>query len=322
VTRSSDGRAVPRRLWVLNLDAEIELERAGRSYQSTLRVAQALAPMLPRARALLAPRDLHLAQPEVSGAGRELLLDARGEACSLPMPPIGARSGGGERWVGAAWSPTPTALRRLARAGAELPPCPSLEVLHRVNHRRFYLELGGGAPGARYVQNESDASALLAASGRTWLCKKPFGFAGRGQRRLPPEPSADDRRWLSDALRQGGFLAEPWLELALELGLHGLIEPSGQVRLGEICVQETDRFRAWVATRRADDRDLTPQQASELRARAESTAAALRVAGYFGPFGIDAYLYRTESGALALNSLGELNARYSMGFAIGLPGLR
>jgi hypothetical protein len=321
MTSSNGAPAAARRLWVLNLDAELELERAGRSYQASLRVAHALAAMSARARSLMAPQDLCLTEPAAVGAAAETVLDARGEPLEGPLA-LDARVLTREGCVGLAWCPTPSALRRLSRAGATPAPCPSADVLHRVNHRRFYLELDGGAPGARYVADDAELAAALAHPGQAWLCKKPFGFAGRGQRRVPPSPSADDRRWLSDALRLGGFVAEPWLELVLEVGVHGLIERHGRVVIGQICVQETDRHRAWLSTRLALPHEVDRERALALRARAEATATALWAAGYFGPFGIDAYFYKTASGAVALNTLGELNARFSMGFAIGLPDAR
>jgi hypothetical protein len=45
---------------------------------------------------------------------------------------------------------------------------------------------------------------------------------------------------------------------------------------------------------------------------------SLHAAGYFGPFGIDAYRYRSgrEHGFC---SLSEINARFSMGFVVGFP---
>lgn len=292
------------RSWVLNLDAELELSRSGGPYQTPLSVARGIAPALPKAETLLAPGDA--------------LVESDG---SLRSP---AAAGGGTppssvRWLGAAWSPTPSALARLSRAGAELPPSPAFGVLQRVNHRRFYLQLGGGAPGARYVQDEAELTATLAER-RVWLCKRPFGFAGRGQRRIPLSPSADDRRWLADGLRQGGFVAEPWLELRVELALHGLLE-GGRLGLGHVCVQQTDSFRAWVSTRRARPGELSPDHIAQLCERAAAVGDALAAAGYFGPFGVDAYLYETGSGALALNPLSELNARYSMGYPVGAPHL-
>ena len=52
-------------------------------------------------------------------------------------------------------------------------------------------------------------------------------------------------------------------------------------------------------------------------------AVALAGSGYFGPFGIDAFTYRNADGTVALQPRSEINARYSMGFAIGFPaGLR
>ena len=294
----------PTRLWVLNLDAELELARSGGPYQTSLSVARGIAPALTRAESLLGPEDAILGD---DGAIR------RPAAAGGGTPP------GVTRWLGAAWSPTPSALARLARARAELPPTPGFSVLQRVNHRRFYIELGGGAPGARYVEDEASLELTLGER-RVWLCKRPFGFAGRGQRRIPLAPSADDRRWLADGLRQGGFVAEPWLELRAELALHGVLE-SGRLGLGHVCVQHTDAFRAWVSTRRAREGELSPSHVSALRERAEAVGAALASAGYFGPFGIDAYLYATGSGALALNPLSELNARFSMGYAVGAPRL-
>ena len=303
----SDGAVSPParpRLWVFNLDAEIELGQGGAGYQSSERVRRALAPLLPAAERLLEPGDSSLDRLEAVG-GRA---------------PASSTTG----WLGAAWCPTPSALRRLARAGAELPPCPAAAVLRRVNHRRFYLDLGGGAPGARYVNDEVELESTLRER-RVWLFKRPFGFAGRGQRRIPLEPSEDDRRWLADGLRLGGIVAEPWLELSGELGIHGLLDARGLLALGDVCVQETDRYRAWVNTRRAAPGEVAPTDVARLRERATAVADALTREGYFGPFGIDAYFFRTAAGPLVLNPLGELNARYSMGYPLGnprLPGAR
>jgi len=288
---SDEHTAREPRLWVFNLDAELELATAG-PYQTPKHVARALEPALVHARRLMSPGDEELgATPPSPGAPR----------------------------IGRAWCPTPSALKRLARAGVEHEPCPGVEILRHVNHRRFAFALGGGAPGSRYLETSDDLAATLREPDvPLWLCKRPFGFAGRGQRRIGRDLSADDRRWLDDSLRQGGVLAEPWLELARELCLHGRIDRAGHVALGRICTQRTDRARCWIATELLPEAELDPSQAWNLRERAHSVAAALFAAGYFGPFNIDAYLWRTPAGEVRLNPLGELNARYSMGFAIGM----
>ena len=290
VERLSEGA---RRLWLFNLDAELELASRG-PYQTAKHVARALEPVLIHARKLMAPGDAWLEDED-------------------------ARKPDWRGWVGRAWCPTPSASRRLARVGAQLEPSPAIEILRRVNHRRFALELGGGAPLARYVETEADVAATLReASSAAWLFKKPFGFAGRGQRRIAGAPSKDDRRWLEDALRHGGFLAEPWLDIERELSLHGLLDPSGRHTLGRVCVQQTNRFRAWISTVPAGPEDIDPAQVATLRGRGVAVAEALAAAGYFGPFGVDAYLWRAAQGTLELNPLSELNARYTMGYSVGM----
>lgn len=280
------------RVWVLNLDAELELASAG-PYQARQALARTLAPFIERARVLLAPGDR--------------LLDELG-----PLPPATTPQG-------ACWCPTPSALRRLSRAGMALPPSPSLSVLQQVNQRSFYLGLGGGAPGASYFNDAASLFAALESRGSAlWLFKRRFGFAGRGQRRLSRELSADDRRWLADSLRQGGLLGEPWLEIEREVCLHGVVEPGAPLRLGRPCWQHTDAQRAWRGSTRVRPGELTAEAEHALLASAEHAAGALSDAGYFGPFGVDAYFWRTPSGASRFNPLGELNARYTMGFSVGM----
>jgi hypothetical protein len=276
-------------LWLFNLDAELELAQSG-SYQTRAHIARALAPFAAQAHGLMSQGDAVLT-PELS---------------KFQKPAIGR-----------AWCPTPSARERLVKAGATPEPAPSIEVLRRVNHRAFSLSLGGGAPGARYVQNADELESVLGlVRAGPWLFKRPLSFAGRGLRRIGREPSDADRRWLREGLARGGLLAEPWLELTTELCVHGWIEQAGRIRLGHVCVQQINQHRAWLSTLRAPD-DLDQGHARALFSRAESVADALFCAGYFGPFGIDAYLWRSAHGELELNALSELNARYTMGFSVG-----
>ena len=57
---------------------------------------------------------------------------------------------------------------------------------------------------------------------------------------------------------------------------------------------------------------------ARLASEAKRVGEALAAAGYFGPFGVDAYSYRGPLNAIHLQPRSEINARYSMGFAVGL----
>jgi hypothetical protein len=280
--------------WVLNLDAEYELETpdAHTSSARTIRMmpelARALAP-------LLGPEDVVLGANDVLGEPR----------------------------LGRAWCPTPRALRRLVQAGATPAPAPDVAVLRRVNHRRFNAELGQTLPGARFVTTLGELTHVIAGetpSGQ-WLVKRPFGFAGRGRRRVAEgrlDPSA--MTWIEASFRHGdGLQVEPWVERIADYGLHGFLAPSGSVTFGEPTRQTCDATGAWRGTALATD--LESSEAASLRASAQLATEALRAAGYFGPFGVDAYRWRDDA-AVIFNARSEINARYSMGWAIGMRRCR
>jgi hypothetical protein len=154
--------------------------------------------------------------------------------------------------------------------------------------------------------------------GTDWLLKRPFGFAGRGRRKIRAATEAD-RAWIEASLRSGeGILVEPWVERELDAGLHGYVFSDGSVQLGRPTVQQIAPDGSWRATSIAAGQ-LTALEEERLIAEARNTASALHGAGYFGPFGIDAFRYRTSDG-VAFQPRSEINARYSMGWAIGMSG--
>jgi hypothetical protein len=76
-----------------------------------------------------------------------------------------------------------------------------------------------------------------------------------------------------------------------------------------------------VESERALEGDLAPAERAALFSAAEEAAGALAAAGYFGPFGVDAFRYHDEEGTARFCARCEINARYSMGWAVGM-GLR
>jgi hypothetical protein len=230
----------------------------------------------------------------------------------------GAHAGDGR--IGRAWCPTPRALSAIARAGARVPPAPSVEVIRRVNHRRFCAELGQGLEGARYVGTRAELASALAGSEGDWLLKRPFGFAGRGRLRVTAGRLAPaEERWIERSLAGGeGLQAEPWVERAGDFALHGHLSAGGALMLGEPTAQRCDASGAWIASERAGGEALSSTEREALFHAAEEAGAALRAAAYFGPFGIDAFRYRAPGGGLRFDPRCEINARYSMGWAIGM----
>ena len=274
--------------WVLNLDAEFELEKP--SFNATDRLIEQLAKYGAASRALLGPNDV---------------LIREGVDCP-------------SEYIGRAWCPTPRALFAMRSAGVAPEPHPSVAVLRRVNHRRFAVELGGGLPQQRFVETRHELEAILATSEHPWLLKRPLAFAGRGQMRFYGTLDAKQSAWIDASLRTAGLVVEPFVDIEAEFSVHGFIWRNRRFELGNFCAQDVSARGVFLGVRLARSEELFESERIALAERAEQVAAALGSAGYFGPFGVDAYRYRFQS-RTDFCSLGEINARYSMGFVIGFP---
>ncbi len=280
--------------WVFNLDAEDELFRRGP--HTPTKVAQArVESLLPSLRALMQPSD-------------EVLWPPHGPSTSLGV--MGGR----------AWCPTPWACEQLRRAGLEVPRVPSPEVLRRVNHRRFAHDLGHPLPQAAFITTEAELLSVLSEKPRAstegnWLMKRPLGYAGRGRRKIASASlTAADRTWIDGAMRSGdGLQVEPFVVRALDCALHGFLEEDGRLTLGEPTLSSIDASGTWLSSERAPQ---LPERDALVTA-ATQTAHALTNAGYFGPFGIDAFRWVDPHGTIHFHPRCEINARYSMGWAIG-----
>jgi len=285
------------RAWVFNLDAEDELARGGAHTPSAAMLGR-IDSLLPKLRALLGPED-------------EVLFPPRGAVRGLR---------------GVAWCPTRWALTQMQRAGVVVPPAPSMEILRRVNHRQFSHELHQSLPVTAFVHTLEALQAHLArtdalaevSTSRTWLLKRPLGFTGRGRKKLQTLSGAE-LAWVEASLRTGdGLQLEPWVDRVLDCGLHGLLEPSGRCTFGRLTLQQIDDTGAWSSTTLAPEGTLTSVEEAALTTAVDRAAHALHAAGYFGPFGLDAYRWRAPDGALHFQPQSEINARYSMGWAVGM----
>ena len=286
--------------WVFNLDAEDELLRPGPHTPSKTTRAR-VESLLPLLAALLHPED------EIIWPGADRPLRAR---------------------VGRAWCPTGWACRQLQRAGLSVPAGPSVAVLRQVNHRRFAHALGQALPGAQFVHDERELLEALSDSAlleqvsveRNWLMKRPLGYAGRGRRKIASASlNPTDRTWIEAALRSGdGLQVEPLVSRVLDCGLHGWLGEDGALTLGQPTESEIDPSGTWVSSARAAATTLEPAEREQLEHHARETAKALHHAGYFGPFGLDAFRWRAPDGSTHFQPRSELNARYSMGWVIGM----
>lgn len=221
------------------------------------------------------------------------------------------------------WSPTPRALAAVHALGLAAPAAPPPEVLARVNHRAFAAALPARLPGARFVRTLADLEDVLRPPRppHGHLLKRPFGFAGRARKHVASDAPLTGalRTWAEASMHGygGGLQVEPCVEVLADFALHGVVDRQGRSFFGRPTLQRVDDGR-WQASAIAAPSDLLADEVEALHAAAGAAAAALAGAGYFGPFGVDAYRWRDAAGDRRFHPLSEINARLGMGFFTGM----
>lgn len=334
---------MPSRLLVGNLDAEHRL--AGETVtRAALATASALATLLrvfaggDRDR-LWTPVPVDPERvPEVPGLPRPDLVSGSWERLEpasevlawAEVPGVAALRSAAAKET----RPTPAALP-LHELLWHIPP-PDPEVVKRVLHRGFHLrvarELGVALPGAREIRSVEELEEHLDQGGAEasptggWVGKAPWSAAGRsrviepsaaGETSSLPESvlTRSARRRVERLLaRHGELLVEPWMDRVADFGCTGVVTGEGgevdaaTLRCHRLHVDSQGRFQGI-------ELPATPGRhgGRPLREVAQRVAAALRDAGYRGPYGIDAYLHRDRRGREVLHPLGEINARLTFG---------
>ncbi len=285
--------------WILNLDADLELADPD------------------------AFRASHRQQARAAEWGERFLAHARAHSSTthtaLRTVPGSSCRDSDAAVLCQAFSPTPRAHTIATRAGLELPDSPPFDVLRHVNDRTFAAALGGELPGRAIVRSvaELETATSRGEAPNGWLLKRLFGFSGRGQKRITSAPVGPERRWIDGALAaHGALLAEPFVVIVAEFVLHGWLRKDGSAWFGDPATQRHDDRGAWQDTTRGAA-DLTPEELDALATAGTTVARELHAAGYFGPFAIDAYRWE-DAGGPRFEPLGELNARYTMGWFAGI----
>lgn len=276
----------PRLAFVLNFDAEHELEAGARW----------TAPMSLRAK--LAGIAASTRLPD----GAVFVLPG------MTLP---------EGTEGRVWCPTPRAFAALRAAGATVPDVASPEVTRLVNERGFARALAEGELEPTLASRDLRAiGAFVLEPGPTgrWRLKRGLGASGRGQRTVSAGLLApEDLGWLTRSVKAGVVYVEPEVHIEREFCVYGWARRDRGVTLTGLRGQTTDARGHFLRAGRIELADAG-EHAKPLCEAAERVGYALLQVGYHGPFGIDAYVHRTPSGALRLRALSEINARYCMGW--------
>ncbi|MBI5497832.1 MAG: hypothetical protein HY904_22685 [Deltaproteobacteria bacterium] len=205
------------------------------------------------------------------------------------------------------------------------------EVSARCNRKDLSAQLArseGLEPGLfAHVRVVTSVDAIREALARVpdamaahWVLKPVLGFAGGGRvagrgRTLPARAAARAQAHLR---RDGALVLEPWVERLADHSTQLFVDDDLTVRLLFTLVLRNNasgRYRG-NASLPADD----PVRPALERA-ARVAGRWLAHAGYRGPAGVDAFVYRDPlTGAVEVRPLVEINARFTLGLLAAFAG--
>ena len=181
------------------------------------------------------------------------------------------------------------------------------------------------------VEDALAAIAKIRAGGHHKIVvKEAFGVAGSNAMRLfEPEILPTQLRWLENKfVHKRELVVEPWLErdldfsVQLEMTANGLklygytglqCDARGQFVANFAESHHHKRIPAKIISRFTEPKDISNQLLEFYGEVFAALEIELRKIDFTGPIGIDAFVYRTENGAVKLKPIVEINPRYTMG---------
>lgn len=156
------------------------------------------------------------------------------------------------------------------------------------------------------------------------LAKSFYNSSGRGLRRfIKLELTANEIGWIEQQFKEyGGLVLEPWHERVLDFSLQAELSAEGEFNSQGITYFFADKRGQYMGHQLGRKAIMLDSELlrylhennveEEFEKVGQQAAKALAASDYFGPFGVDAYLYREHS-VLKVRYLVEVNPRYTMG---------
>ncbi|MBN1307168.1 MAG: hypothetical protein JXA18_04575 [Chitinispirillaceae bacterium] len=197
---------------------------------------------------------------------------------------------------------------------------PPLEAVREVNHRQFCSVLarrhGFGVEGSRFCATMEEAESAFASSadGFPLVIKPAFGGAGFGLRVVwRTEQVSAERALLANYLLHGGAVIEPWRARTADCSTAVRINPDGGIDSIWHQRQWINRYGAFFGIYCAATDPVIQTWKAELERTALIAVREAVSCGYFGPMGIDSFVYSDRYGSERLAACIEINGRFTMG---------
>jgi hypothetical protein len=191
--------------------------------------------------------------------------------------------------------------------------CPAPEIVRRVNSRFFaHRHLSSlGVPGAAPVTQMDDFYRLRRCVS-DFVLKPDHGNAGGHFLKSGTMSESALKQALAAALQRGErFVFEPWCDVVCDIATKIHISPAGTVDIAGHHRNMCNRSGAFYANIFCENDSRILPWRNTLDVAARRVGKALFAAGYFGPAGIDSFVYKKNNEVFPACAI-DINARHTI----------
>lgn len=297
------------------LNAAFDLELGGYSthnvYRSALEMGTLFLPMCTRSDNLLLDIDIQDNYLEYL-QGKGLVLPSGIIKCDSTPDLI--------RTDGVAWGWNTQVTEILRKYNVNCAH-PDLSVVRDVNNRKFCNDLGTefelGVPGSSFFSTleEFSLQSKVLKEFYPLVVKPAFGGSGFGLIVVQsPDHTDAELEKIKTYCDHGGAVLEPWCNRKYDLSTNFDILPDGSVTPFRYQRLFSNEYGAFFGIYLAPADHLLDKWKDKLARSAAIIAGQLKRAHYYGPAGLDSFVYTDRSGRESLAAVIEINARHVMSY--------
>ncbi len=200
---------------------------------------------------------------------------------------------------------------------SQVPSHPDVETIKKVNSKLYSRvvekQLFKDGTRSQSIANIQDIQTYLQQHPTSaYLFKGPFGNAGMFNRRIASgEPLPDT--WLQRIFDMGlPVIVEPWHKRVMDFGVRFNLHPKGILQRLQFHKLINTSDGAFLGIQLSPHRWIPDKYMMYVHKTVEALQQQLHHEGYFGPVGIDGYIWQDEAGQTHIRPLVEINARHTM----------
>src|SRR3990167_6067774 len=217
------------------------------------------------------------------------------------------------------WGPS-SGLSLWAKKTNCLYDIPKLSLVQKIQSKEFCFLHTPRPQGSMQITDESELRSWWSSTLGPKVLKTLYGSSGRGHFVSYKDGEIDQAAAFFHRNHNisSSYIAEPWVDRELDFSTQWFLSLDGSISYLGVTLCENSQRGIYKKSIVGPEKLLFPKHHSFLQehlAHAQVLLKKIQSLGFFGPIGLDSFIYRSLNGSLHLLPIVEINARRTMGWA-------